>query len=182
MLKNFDEEKAQILVTLDFSAAFDCIRQPQLAETLEQEFGFKETALQLLKSYFAQRSYTIEINGNKSKKQNLDIGTGQGSTLSCKGFSLSTNQLNLIPGRHGMICFQYADDLSILITFQPNEPFENIRKAILDCLNDILEYCCSHGLALNCDKTHGVVIAKENIAIRIKEHLKSNPMMFDGEK
>ena len=46
MLKDFDDGKAQILITLDFSSAFDCIRVNQLTETLEEEFGFKETALE----------------------------------------------------------------------------------------------------------------------------------------
>ena len=181
MLKDFDDGKAQILITLDFSSAFDCIRVNQLAETLEEEFGFKETALKLLKSYFTGRSYVIELDGIKSDRQPLEIGTGQGSTLSCKGFALATNQLNLIPGRYGLICFQYCDDLSILITFLPGDNFERVKEKILGCLNDILEYCLSHGLALNCDKTHGLVITKEKTAKKVKELLDANPMEFDGE-
>ena len=73
LLMNFEGGKIQILVTLDFSAAFDCIRQPQLKQTLEEQFGFSGTALDLLKDYFSGRSYSITIDGVKSKKQMLEI-------------------------------------------------------------------------------------------------------------
>ena len=176
LLMNFEGGKIQILVTLDFSAAFDCIRQPQLKQTLEEQFGFSGTALDLLKDYFSGRSYSITIDGVKSKKQMLEIGAGQGTTLSCKGFSLATNQLSLLPGKFDVVCYQFADDLSLVLSFFPTESIESVKDRLIQCLNVILEYCVSHGLQLNSDKTNTMVIGKEGI----REAYQDMSIIFDG--
>ena len=113
----------------------------------------------------------------KSKKQMLEIGTGQGTTLSGKGFSLTTNQLSLLPGKFDdIVCFQFADDLSLVLSFFPTENIEKVKNRLIQCLNTILEYCVSHGLQLNSDKTNAMVIGKEGI----REAYQDMNIIFDG--
>ena len=175
MLKNYNDDKVMILICLDYSAAFDCIVQDQLTETLNEEFGIKDTALQLLDSYFKGRHYSLTINGIKSAKQMLEIGTGQGSILSSTGFGLATNQLNYIPEKHKMICGRYADDVSVLATFETTDDINSVKERILNCLNDILHFSMSHGLAMNSSKTCATLIAKKNIRKKY-----SIDIQFDG--
>ena len=68
LLNDYANNKIQILITLDFSAAFDCLRINQIKEKLKEEFGFEDKAHELLCDYFTDRFYTIEIGGHKSKK------------------------------------------------------------------------------------------------------------------
>ena len=88
----YENNKMQILFALDYSAAFDCLVQNQLLEIFNKEFKIKEKALDVMRTYFKERSYTIDINGYKSKEQPLLIGSGQGSVLSSLGFALDVNQ------------------------------------------------------------------------------------------
>ena len=148
MYADYDNNKVQILFALDYSSAFDCLRQDQLLEIFEKEFKIKYKALSTMKTYFKGRSYTIDIEGVKSNEQKLLIGSGQGSILSSLGFALDINQLSLIPHKLGHQCFQYADDVTIRIVFDRNESQENVKKMAIEVLNEILKFSISHGLAL----------------------------------
>ena len=174
---DYDTDKAQILIALDYSAAFDCLNQDQLVEVLNEEFGVEQDALKVLHSYFKERRYTIEINQHKSKEQKLTIGSGQGSVMSSMGFSLDVNQLSIIPKKHEQDAYQYADDVSIRFSFDENEDFEKVSNTIVNCLNDILEFSMIRGLALNSKKTQGLIIAKQ----AIREKWKDLKINFDGK-
>ena len=132
---DYDTNKAQILIALDYSAAFDCLNQDQLEEVLNEEFGVEQDALKVLHSYFKERRYTIEINQHKSKEQKLTIGSGQGSVMSSMGFSLDVNQLSIIPKKHEQDAYQYADDVSIRFSFDQNEDFETVPNIFQTDLN-----------------------------------------------
>lgn len=100
---------------------------------LEKVFGYQGSALKRLQEYFTGTSYTIEINGIKSSKQVLEIGVGQGGGLSGKEFSMATNEIGLIPGRHDIKCFQYCDDLYSILTFNTNQDGDKMKVQLLNC-------------------------------------------------
>ena len=83
---------------------------------------------------------------------------------------------NYIPEKHEMLCCRYADDVSASISFSPDDDINEIKMKITRCLNDILHFSMSHGLALNPDKTCGVIIGKQ----KIRDKVGKFEMSFDG--
>ena len=62
------------------------------------------------------------------------------------------------------------------IIFFPTESIESVKDRLIQCLNIIIEYCVSHGLQLNSDKTNAMVIGKEGI----REAYQDMNIVFDG--
>jgi hypothetical protein len=66
---------------LDLSAAFVTINHSILFERLRSWFGFNNTVLSWIKSYFTHRSFYVNLNGNKLSVFQLSYGVPQGSVL-----------------------------------------------------------------------------------------------------
>ena len=73
LYEDYEKDKVQILIALDYSSAFDCLNQDQLVDILNEEFGVEDKALKVMHSYFKDRHYTIEIEKHMSKQQKLDV-------------------------------------------------------------------------------------------------------------
>ena len=69
------------LVLLDLSAAFDTIAHDTLFVILEKYIGITGSVLQLLKSYFSNRSQRVLIDDGMSGVANIVCGVPQGSVL-----------------------------------------------------------------------------------------------------
>ena len=76
------------LVLLDLSAAFDTIDHDTLFVILEKYIGITGSALQLLKSYFSDRSQRVLIDDVMSGVANIVCGVPQGSVLGLLKFCL----------------------------------------------------------------------------------------------
>ena len=70
-----------LLVLLDLSAAFDTIDHDNLFMILEKFVGISGSALQLIKSYFADRTQRVVLDGILSRFANLVCVVPQGSVL-----------------------------------------------------------------------------------------------------
>jgi hypothetical protein len=68
-----------MLVSLDFSAAFDTIDHSILLRRLENSFGITGNALTWLKSYLTGRSQFITIGNHRSSANSVTTGVPQGS-------------------------------------------------------------------------------------------------------
>ena len=69
-----------IIIFLDMSAAFDTLNHRTLINRLVI-IGFRDDALNWLKSYITARSWYVTIGKMKSKNVHLDYGVPQGSVL-----------------------------------------------------------------------------------------------------
>ena len=69
------------LVLLDLSAAFDTIDHGKLFMILGKFVGISDSALQLIKSYFSDRTQRVVIDGILSEFANLVCGVPQGFVL-----------------------------------------------------------------------------------------------------
>ena len=76
------------LVLLDMSAAFDTIDHDTLIVILQKYVGITGSALQLLKSYFSDRSQRVLIDDVMPGVANLVCGVPQGSVLGPLKFCL----------------------------------------------------------------------------------------------
>ena len=76
-----DAKKANVLVALDLSAAFDTIDHSVLLRRLEHTFGVGGTALSWLRFYLHQRPSFVKTSTAQSSTVVDDTGVPQGSSL-----------------------------------------------------------------------------------------------------
>ena len=98
------------LVLLDLSAAFDTFDHDTLFVILEKYIGITGSALQLLKSYFSDRSQRVLIDDVMSVVANIVCGVPQGSVIGPLKLCLYLLPLGAILKYHGIDYHIYADD------------------------------------------------------------------------
>ena len=99
------------LILLDLSAAFDTIDHEILFEFLEKYVGITGNALQLIKSYFSDRTQRVVIDGILSDFASLVCEVvPQGSVLGPMKFCLYLLPLGVILRKHDNGYHIYADD------------------------------------------------------------------------
>ena len=89
-----DAEKGSdsALLMMDLSAAFDTIDRILLLHKLKL-YGVSEQALACFRSYMEDRWQFVELNGQKSKKEQVKIGCFQGSIGAMLLFIIYINDL-----------------------------------------------------------------------------------------
>ena len=103
------------LVLLDLSAAFDTIDHSNLFDILEKYVGITGDALQLIKSYFSDRSQSTRIESIMSDIVHIICGVPQGSVLGPLKFCIQLLPLGAILRYHGIGYHIYADDTQIFL-------------------------------------------------------------------
>ena len=81
ILGNIDQSLYTCCVILDLSKAFDTVNHSILLQKLEKIFGFRGSALSLIESYLTNCHQYTKIGDSKSRKQLIDCGVPQGSSL-----------------------------------------------------------------------------------------------------
>ena len=146
------------LVLQDLSAAFDTIDHDTLFVILEKYVGITGSALQLLKSYFSDRSQRVLIDDVMSGAANLVCGVPQGSVLGPLKFCLNLLPLGAIL-RYSSINYHnviYADDNQLYISFKCNTPLASVIK-LNNCISDIRVWMINNKLKINDSKTAFIV-------------------------
>ena len=146
------------LVLLDLSAAFDTIDHDTLFVILEKYIGITGSALQLLKSYFSDRSQRVLINDVMSGGANIVCGVPQGSVQGPIKFCLHLLPLEAILNYHGIGYHIYADDTQLYISFifKCNNPLASLPK-LNNCISDIRVWMIKNKLKINDSKTEFIV-------------------------
>ena len=158
---NLLKKNGVILVLLDLSAAFDTIDHDHLFELLQNQFGIKGTALDWIKSYLGNQSFSIQINSKTSPPTVTSYGVPQGSVLGPIIFTIYTTPLADIIKHHKLSYHFYADDTQLYITFKPkcecslHESIACVEK----CAMDIKIWMSKKMLKLNDDKTEILYIS-----------------------
>jgi len=86
----FDHHQTVVLVTLDQSAAFDCVEHNTLLKRLHHTFGITDNALDWLQSYLLSRQSFVRYGQYDSSVSTVEVGVPQGSSLGPLLFSLYT--------------------------------------------------------------------------------------------
>ena len=144
------------LVLLDLSAAFDTIDHDTLFVILKKYIGITGCALQLLKSYFSDRSQRVLIDDVMSGVANIVCGVPQGSVLGPLKFCLYLLSLGAILKYHGIGYHIYADDTQLYISFKCNNPFASLPK-LNNCISDIKVWMIKNKLKIIDSKTEFIV-------------------------
>ena len=152
-----DAKKANVLVALDLSAAFDMIDHSVLLRRLEYIFGVGGTALSWLRSYLHQQPSFVKTGTAQSPTVVGDTGVPQGSSLGPLLFSLFITPLGGAISRFGVPYHQYADDTQLYIAVD-KATATSASTTITACATAIYEWLLHNCLALNPDKSESVLL------------------------
>ena len=145
-----------MLVLLDLSAAFDTIDHDNLFCILEKYVGICGNALQLIKSYFSNRTQRVQIDNVLSDFANIICGVPQGSVLGPLKLCLYLLPLSAILKYHNIGYHVYADDTHLYVSFKCKQPLEAISK-LNSCRVDIRRWMITNKLKINDSKTVFIV-------------------------
>jgi len=87
-------------VTLDLSAAFDCVDHELLLQRLQLSFGVTGVVLKWIQSFLADRTQQIAYCGQLYASQPVLVGVPHGSVLGPLLYVLYTAELSQVAARH----------------------------------------------------------------------------------
>jgi uncharacterized protein involved in tolerance to divalent cations len=162
------------LCLLDLSAAFDTIDHSILLHRLKSWFGINNTVLSWIQSYLSSRSFSVDVNGNKSSFIQLLYGVPQGSVLGPLLFILYTTPLSSIISRNSVNHKLYADDTQLFLSFSAPNFSQNILL-LQDTISEISNWMTSNFLSLNPSKTEFLLIGNPQQLAKIDNPVLTMP-------
>jgi hypothetical protein len=157
ILQAIDRQEIVLLVLLDLSAAFDTIDHDFLLQRMST-IGIGGSVLQWFKSYLAERTQSVCIDGVKSKKFSIKYGVPQGSVLGPLLFSVYILPLGDIIRRYNIFFHIYADDTQLYISFRPGVDTSKCVAQLEKCISEIRSWMLDNFLCLNDEKSEFLVI------------------------
>lgn len=150
-----DENKMCIVVFVDISKAFDCVKHNVLLYKLEK-IGIKGLTLDLFKSYLSNRSFEVRVENKLSSKKNIKEGVPQGGAASPNLFNI--NQIDIQYLDIAAKNIKFADDLLIYSVVDKTDLISGINSISND-LSLINEYYSDNGLSINFRKTSFMILS-----------------------
>ena len=151
LLLTLDAGDSSILVLLDLSAAFDTVDHGLLLSRLESWVGLGGSALNLLRSYLSERTFSVVFGNTSSSSARLSCGVPQGSILGPLLFSIYMLPLGHIIQKHNIHFHCYADDTQLYVPLTSSDPTS--LASLMACLADIQCWMSHNFLQLNADKS-----------------------------
>ena len=140
-----------MLPLLDLSAAFNTVDHHILLTRLHSKYSISGIALEWFRSYLANYSQFVLIEGCRSQSRELKCGVPKGSVLGPILYILYTAPLANILQVHEMQFHFYTDDTQLCISLSTNNDMEltNSITKIEEYLSDIDKWLCINRLKLN---------------------------------
>jgi hypothetical protein len=145
--KFINQKKSIVVVFLDVAKAFDSINHDVLLYKLEK-VGIRGNALALMNSYLKNRCQFVQIDGECSKRTQVERGVPQGTNIGPLLFNLMLYDMKNLDVES--MIFKYADD-TVLISSCKND--EDISLVIGKDLQKLVSYYHQNGLDLNLSKS-----------------------------
>ena len=161
ILLSSDSGNVSILALLDLSAAFDTIDHEILIDRLTTTFGCSGIVLSWFKSYLAERTQSVVIDGVVSVPSALEYGVPQGSVLGPVLFTMYTFTLSDAIKSHGISYHLYADDCQLYASAAPND-FPRLADKIGSSIECVCSWMANNKLKMNEDKTEVIKIGTLN--------------------
>ena len=193
--KLLEKDKDSVLLQLDQSAAYDVVNHEILVKKLEI-LGFDKNAIQLMKSYCANRQQIVTIEGHQSiTMKSGERSVIQGSVMSTLLYLIYVLDFptlfhdNTHDSKEDFMCKQptgvtFVDDLNITVKKQDNI---ELQITLNETLNTTQNYMNANQLSFNHDKTKLMVMSrhpdtKKKIQIQTNKELikHSNDLVILG--
>ena len=164
-----DKKKISLLTFCDLSKAFDTVNH----KILLHKCSLLNIDCFWFDNYLNNRSMSVRLENNVSKKKIIDYGVPQGSILGPILFGIYVNDLQT-----HIDCFfvQYADDTQFL----HSGTIENLNEVIKDTeytLAKCRDYYLQNGLMFNSSKTQCIFIGNRQLLSNIPPNTTIN---FNG--
>ena len=156
LINNTTTGQPSLLLSLDLSAAFDCVIHTKLLDRLSDEFGIRGKPLDWLKSYLSERSQYVFFNETKSSILPVKLGVPQGSVLGPLLFSIYTCPITRLVANYGFSCHSYADDTTIYFSLEGN--ISDKLNQLNNCTIALRTWLLFHGLQLNPIKSEVLIV------------------------
>ena len=127
---------------IDFKKAFDLVDQRLLFLKLFH-YGFSNSALNLMKNYFAERTQKTKINSVLSESLPIELGVPQGSLLGPLLFIIFINDMAIISE---LFTILFADDTTVS---ESASTIETVVKSFSPKLKNLLEWTSHNRLHIN---------------------------------
>ncbi len=137
-------------VFLDLKKAFDVCSHSILLKKLKK-MGIKGVAYKWFENYLKGRSHKVDINGNLSEEEELNISVIQGSTL---GPILFLCYINDFYSATTLFSVLFADDTTCL---SKGKNLQDLLKYVKEELQKIAVWFRSNKMAVNTSKTKFIV-------------------------
>lgn len=153
-----DRGKLTVLVTLDYSKAFDTLNHNLLNSILHYS-GLSVSASKMLSRYLEHRYQAVTYSGNVSGYKDLSCGVPQGSILGPILFTIYIS--NFGSASLSSTLHFYADDSQLMLSFHPDEAAQAVAAINYD-LSNICNISQQHCLRLNVRKSAAIVFGRKN--------------------
>ena len=172
-----DRGNEQLLVQIDFSAAFDRVNHAGLLYKLRSA-GVGGSLLSVLAQFLSQRTQKVAIDGIFSDSVNVVSGVPQGSVLGPLLFLLYTSDLfscveNTLVG--------YADDATLMATVTRPADRIAVAESINRDLIAISNWCRLWGMLLNPSKTKAMLLSRSRTVLPVLPPLVLNGVVVERD-
>lgn len=180
LIRASDKKQATVIISLDYSKAFDTIDHDLLCAKL-QYYGFDEISIQFFNSYLKGRYQQVVISERFSKVSPIISGVPQGSILGPLLFIIYTSDIfNHVEFSQLQT---YADDSQISHHFDISRV--NVTTNMINAdLKSISAYSYYHNLKLNPDKSSAILFCPKNKRDDVKNQLNlqlnNTPLAFSN--
>ena len=147
ILESMDKGKVTGLIFVDISKAFDSINHKILLAKLSN-IALSSQSIKWFKSYLADRSQSVLLNGVMSEPRRVDYGVPQGSILGPLLFNIYVNSLPAAGKRSRVIL--YADDAVLIFSASTSQDLKENLEHDFDLVSN---WYSENRLSLNVKKT-----------------------------
>ena len=152
---SINKNEYMVGVFIDLQKAFDTIDHNILLKKLYR-YGIRGIALSWLKSYLAERSQYVHLNGVESDTLPVTFGVPQGSVLGPKLFILYIN--DICEALEDLHCVLFADDTSLYCS---GENLEHLLQVVENDLKTLKKWFDINKLSLNISKTKFMIFGNK---------------------
>lgn len=176
LVREADSGRATVLVSLDYTRAFDTINHDLLLGVLHF-VGFSEAAVRLVASYISNRKQYVETSAGWSNESSVRCGVPQGSILGPLLFSIYTS--NISSNLKRCKIHLYADDTQVYYSFFPDD-WHLANKYINEDLSSLIAASEAHNLYINSKKSFVMLFGKHRRRLRqrLVVRVKDAPLLF----